>query len=87
MDNRILFGSLFLGFVYLAGSIYSLFKIDTLGRRTLMLRCLPFMIISMVLISGSMLLRHKLDYWKLSGMTSFVGTVVFLLFYSNGFQT
>jgi hypothetical protein len=84
-DARVLAGALFLGLVYFIGSLMSLFKMDSLGRRTLMLRCLPFLVIAMVLISSSMFMRHKFDYWKLSGLTSFVGSVIFLLFFANGF--
>ncbi|CDW88412.1 inositol transporter 1-like [Stylonychia lemnae] len=85
-DSRVFFGFLFLGLIYLLSSIFALFKIDTVGRRELMLRCLPFIVISMLLVTTSMFLRHYFDYWKLSGLTSFFGAVVFLMFYSNGFQ-
>eukprot|EP00347_Sterkiella_histriomuscorum_P009881 403339517 len=89
-NNWILFGSLFLGFVYFVGAIISATKIDSLGRRSLMQRCLPFMVISMLLISSSMFLRHRLDYWKLMDSKLSLGqlpvkfsqqTLVFLTFF------
>jgi len=63
-DRQILGGFIVLGLIYLAGAIFAAMTVDRLGRRMLMLRCLPFMAISMFVIGLSMIMKQRYDYSK-----------------------
>ena len=68
-DKQILGGFIVLGLISLAGRVFAMFTVDNLGRRLLMLRCLPFMALSMFAISLSMIMKQRYDY-SLSNISS-----------------
>lgn len=85
-DTSVLTGFIVLGILYLVGTIFAMLKVDSLGRRYLMLRCLPFLALSMFLLSISMFMKLTFDYTKMSGWTCLVSAGMFVIFYSIGFS-
>ncbi len=63
-EQTVLTGFLFLGALNFLGTLVALLRVDSLGRRFLLLRCLPFLILSMFLLAISMFLHHRYDYTK-----------------------
>ena len=66
------------------GTLISVFTIDRLGRRYILLRTLPFVIFGWVVVATGMGIAGNPDNKTTGGMISFVGLIIFLLFFSIG---
>ena len=66
------------------GTLISVFIIDRLGRRYILLRTLPFVILGWVVVATGMGIAGNPDNKSTGGMISFVGLIIFLLFFSIG---
>lgn len=76
-----------LAFVNTVGSALSVIYIDSLGRRYLMLRTLPFAMIGWLVTAFGMYLNAYTIYLLTGTIFSFVGIVIFLLSFSFGMSS
>jgi len=71
------------------GTTLSIFFIDRLGRRYMMLRSLPFIVLTLLVVAGGMfaLPPTQTDQTSVGGDLAFIGTLLFLLAFGIGMSS
>ena len=73
-----------LAFTNAVGTISSIFFIDSMGRRYLILRTVPFISISWVIVAVGIIVQANPDTYTLGGAISTAGILLFILIFAFG---
>jgi len=83
-NTALLINSLPLGIINFMGTIVTLLFSDKKGRRYLMLRFIPLIMLSMIALSYSMYLVYYTSFKSIGQWTSMISICLFLIFFSIG---
>merc|ERR1719464_853836 len=86
-DTSALFLNIPLASVNAIGTLISMFTIDRLGRRYIILRGLPFVVLSWIIVAIGMSMTGNDDTKQTGGIIAFVGVIGFLLSFSLSFSS
>ena len=86
-DDSALLLNIPLACINAVGCLISVYTIDRLGRRYILLRTLPFVSIAWLIVAIGMALNTSSQTQTWGGQVSFVGLMMFLLFYAIGIGT
>ena len=86
-DDSALLLNIPLACINAVGCLISVYTIDRFGRRYILLRSLPFVAVAWLIVASGMALNTYSESYSLGGKVSFVGLMMFLLFYAIGIGT